>query len=119
MKKKNVFGSFVSRTCGVAMRAKAVMAMRSPSQRIVSASALRNRIERFQRSPVVSVTRIEVEPSCSTTRSMPARRTRVVTICGRASARMTEAVAASTHNQKSSPPKSEKRSRTGTARWRV
>ena len=36
MKKKKVLGSLVSRTCGVAIRAKDVIATRSPSQRIAS-----------------------------------------------------------------------------------
>ena len=116
MKKKKVLGSLVSRTCGVAIRAKDVIATRSPSQRIVSPSVRRKVIDRFQRSPGMSVTRIDVEPSCSTTRSTPARRTRVVTTCGRASARITQAAAPTRHSQNSSPPKIEKRSRTGTAR---
>ena len=118
MKKKKVLGSLVSRTCGVAMRANEVMASRSPSQRMVSPSVRRNTIDCFQRSPGMSVTRIEVEPSCSTTRSTAARRTRVVTTWGRASARITQALAATRHSQKSSPPKIEKLSRTGTARCR-
>ena len=65
----------VSRICGAAMCANSASAIRSSFQRSDSPSMRRNRIDRCQRSPATSATRIDAEPSCRTTRSTPAVRT--------------------------------------------
>jgi hypothetical protein len=70
-KKKKVLGSFVSRICGAAMRAKTAIAMRSSCQLRASPSVRRKRVERCHRSPGTSLTRMDAEPSCRITRSTP------------------------------------------------
>ena len=92
-KKKNVFGSRVRRTCGAAMWANSVSAMRSFSQRSESPSTRRKRTERCQRSPGHVRTCIDAEPSRSTTMSTPPVRTSDATTPGCARATNSRAVA--------------------------
>jgi hypothetical protein len=110
------------------MWANSASATRSSSQRSDSPSVRRNRIERCQRlaprtpasAPLrlTSLTCIDAEPSCSTTKSTPAVRMSAVEVCGRASATMVSASAPMRHSQNRSSPSHGRRSRTGISRRR-
>ena len=101
------------------MCANSAMASRSSRQPSDSPSVRRNLIDRCQRSPATSLVRIDADPSCRTTRSMPAVRITETVAAGRASARIAKALAKMTASQNTSPPRTGKRSRTGRRRcWR-
>ena len=106
-----MLGSVVSRICGAAMRANSASEMRSSFQLSESASRRRNRVERCQRSPETSLTRIDAEPSSRITRSIPPWRTSGPGRAGAASASTRQAIAAVTHSQKGRSPAWPKRSR--------
>ena len=90
--------------------------MRSSFQLSESPSSRRKSIDRCQRLPRTSMTCIDADPSCRTTRSMPARLTTVVTPRGRASASANNADAKIRNNQSHKSPPRANRSRTGTER---
>jgi hypothetical protein len=90
--------------------------MRSSRHAIDSPSVRRKRIDRCHRSPGTSGVRIDAEPSCRMTRSMPAVRISDVSAVGRAKARIVSALAKIRQNQNISPPNTGNRSRTGNRR---
>ena len=116
-KKKSVFGSFVSLICGSATVANSASATRSSSHRSDSPSARRKRIERCQRSPATSRTRIDADPSWRTTMSTPAAAGNGTLAAGRAIATMSSAAAVMRNSHDTRPP-SVSRSRTGKMRRR-
>ena len=70
------------------MCAKSASAIRSFVHCSDSARTRRNLVDRCHRSGFTSVTCMDAEPSCNTTRSTPAVRTSATVAFGRASARM-------------------------------
>ena len=115
-KKKSALGSLVRRTCGAARWANSASATRSRRQPSTSANVRIHATERCHRSGATSVTRIDVDPSCSTTKSTPAVSVTDTSACGRASATITSAAATLTASQNESPPANRYRSRTGAVR---
>ena len=109
-KKKKVFGSFVSRTCGAAMCANSVSATRSCCQRNESPSTRRNVRDRCHRLVVTSATCIDADPSSTITRSTPLVRTSDATTRGWASATTRSPVAVIALSQKRASPISGNRS---------
>ena len=103
-KKNSAFGSLVNRTCGAARWAKSASATLSRRQPSTSAKVRIHATERCHRSGSTSVTRIEVEPSCSTTKSTPADSVTDTSACGRASATIARTAATLTASQKPRPP---------------
>ena len=103
-KKNSAFGSLVRRTCGAARWANNARATRSRRQPSTSAKVRIHATERCHRSGATSVTRIDVDPSCRTTKSTPAVSVTDTNACGRASATIASAAATLTASQNPRPP---------------